>query len=50
MATQAPRAERLAAADDVIDNSRDFAWLERQARALHERYLGLASSPASTGQ
>jgi dephospho-CoA kinase len=47
MASQAPRPARLAAADDVIDNSRDLAHLRRQVEALHERYLQLAASPAS---
>jgi dephospho-CoA kinase len=44
MATQATRAARLAAADDVIDNSGDQAQLRREAAALHRRYLALASA------
>jgi dephospho-CoA kinase len=44
MATQVTRAERLAAADDVIDNSRDLARLRPQVEALHARYLQLAAS------
>jgi dephospho-CoA kinase len=44
MANQVSRAERLAAADDVIDNSRDLAQLRRQAEALHARYLRLAAA------
>jgi len=44
MATQVGRAARLAAADDVIDNSQDPAQLRRQVEALHARYLRLAAS------
>ncbi|MGD8310000.1 MAG: dephospho-CoA kinase [Chromatiales bacterium] len=40
MGAQCSRAERLAAADDVIDNSGDPARLERLVRRLHERYAG----------
>lgn len=43
MATQASRADRLAAANDVVDNSTDLASLHRQIDALHERYLTLAN-------
>ncbi len=44
MANQATRAARLAAADDVIDNSQDIAHLRRQVEALHARYLQLAAA------
>jgi dephospho-CoA kinase len=44
MATQASRTARLAAADDVIDNSGDLASLNRQIDTLHERYLALAKA------
>lgn len=44
MATQAPRAARLAAADDVIDNSGDLAHLRREVEALHRCYLQLAAT------
>src|SRR5487761_2490726 len=44
MASQASRAARLAAADDVIDNSRDQAHLHRDVEALHRRYLQLAAA------
>jgi dephospho-CoA kinase len=44
MATQVSRAARLAAADDVIDNSRDQAHLRREVEALHRRYLQLAAA------
>lgn len=42
IASQAPRAARLAAADDVIDNSGPLDALGAQVQALHERYLALA--------
>ncbi len=42
MASQAPRSERLAVADDVIDNAGTLEDLRRQAEGLHERYLSLA--------
>ncbi len=46
MANQVSRAARLAAADDVIDNSQDLAQLRRQVEALHARYLQLAAGGA----
>lgn len=39
---QLPREARLAAADDVIDNSGSLDALHKQVRALHARYLELA--------
>jgi dephospho-CoA kinase len=39
MAAQATRAERLAAADYVIDNSGPLDALRKQVAALHRRYL-----------
>jgi dephospho-CoA kinase len=42
MDAQIPRANRLAAADDVIDNSSSRAATRRQVAALHTRYLELA--------
>ena len=45
MAAQIPRADRLAAADDVIDNSADLPHLYAQVDALHARYLALATVP-----
>jgi dephospho-CoA kinase len=36
---QLPRQERLAAADDVIDNSGSLDALHKQVAALHARYL-----------
>jgi len=44
--TQMPREMRLAAADDVIDNSGSVDALHKQVRALHERYLAMARAPA----
>lgn len=46
IAAQAPRAVRLAAADDVIDNSGSLDALHKQVRALHGRYLELARATA----
>jgi len=43
MAAQATRAERLAAADDVIDNASDAATLVPQVERLHRQYLALAA-------
>lgn len=45
MATQASRAQRLAAADDVIINNTDRAALASQIQVLHQRYLALAARP-----
>jgi dephospho-CoA kinase len=42
LASQATREERLAMADDVIDNRGDPEALERQVSSLNERYLTLA--------
>jgi dephospho-CoA kinase len=44
IAAQASRSQRLAAADDVLDNSEDLAALARQIDALHVRYLAAAGS------
>jgi dephospho-CoA kinase len=43
LAQQASRAERLALADDVIDNSGSEAALDAHVQALHRRYLALAA-------
>jgi dephospho-CoA kinase len=43
MANQVSREARLAAADDVIDNSLDLAHLSLQVDALHARYLRFAA-------
>jgi dephospho-CoA kinase len=47
IASQIPRVQRLAAADDVIRNDGDLAALERQVAALHSRYLELAAARKS---
>ena len=43
LASQATREQRLAAADDVIDNSSAPEALEGQVSRLHEQYLTLAA-------
>jgi len=43
MATQASRQARLAAADDVVDNSGSLDALHRRIDALHRQYLELAT-------
>jgi dephospho-CoA kinase len=47
MRTQAARSERLAAADDVIDNNGDLKHLNRQVAALHDRILKSCSQSRS---
>ena len=42
MAAQATRAQRLAAADDVIDNDNGLAALRPQVERLHQTYLTLS--------
>ena len=42
MRTQATRADRLAAADDVIDNGGSRESLRKQVAALHQKYLQFA--------
>ncbi|MGC1549543.1 MAG: dephospho-CoA kinase [Rhodanobacter sp.] len=44
LASQASRAERIALADDVIDNEGDEAALDHQVDALNQRYLKLAAA------
>ena len=44
MAAQLSRSERLAAADDVIDNAGSLARTRAQVEALHHDYLGLAGA------
>jgi dephospho-CoA kinase len=43
MAAQAGREQRLAAADDVIDNGGALSALRPQVEALHRRYLEMAA-------
>jgi len=42
--SQASRAERLALADDVIDNSGDLGALDAEVARLHHRYRELANA------
>jgi len=44
LAAQISREERLAAADDVVDNSGTKTATRAQVAALHERYLGIAAA------
>ena len=46
LAAQASREERLAIADDVIDNSRSLEETRRQVEDLHQRYVGLQDAAA----
>lgn len=46
MATQLPRQQRLAGADDVIRNDGDIAQLRGQVSGLHQQYLKLAAGTA----
>lgn len=46
IASQAPRTERLAFADDVIDNSGDQARLQPEVESLHRQYSMLAKRKA----
>ena len=41
--SQVARAERLKAADDVIDNRGSLETLRNQVAALHEKYLQFSS-------
>ncbi|MCW8806915.1 MAG: dephospho-CoA kinase [Rhodanobacter sp.] len=45
LANQATRAQRLALADDVIENEASEADLDAAVARLHQRYLALAGSP-----
>lgn len=47
MRTQATRSQRLAAADDIIDNNGDLEHLRTQVEALHARYLQMAQRERS---
>ncbi len=44
IASQIQRNARLAAADDIIDNSGSLDSLHRQVKALHQRYLQIAAN------
>ena len=43
MKSQASRSERLAVADDVIDNSSDMHNLEQQVKKLHRTLFNVSS-------
>ena len=45
LAAQAGRAERLAAADDIIVNTASLEALRAEVATLHHRYLALAGAP-----
>jgi dephospho-CoA kinase len=45
LAHQATRAQRLALADDVIENSGDESALDNAVNELHQRYLALPPRP-----
>lgn len=45
LAAQAGRAERTAAADDIIANTTTLGALRAEVAALHQRYLALAGAP-----
>lgn len=47
LAAQAARQERLARADDVIDNSGSLEATQAQVQALHERYVRMGSETGS---
>jgi len=44
IASQVPRAQRRAAADDVIDNASTLDALHKRVRELHQKYLGLGKA------
>jgi dephospho-CoA kinase len=46
LAAQASRAERLAAADDVIINTASPEALRTQVATLHRRYLAFSTTPS----
>jgi len=47
LAAQASREQRLAIADDVIENNLSLAALAEQVSAIHDRYIALLNLPAS---
>jgi dephospho-CoA kinase len=49
MAAQCSRAERLTAADDIIDNNGSPGRLAEQVAKLHREYLGLAAGNGPGG-
>jgi dephospho-CoA kinase len=49
IAAQATREQRLAAADEVVDNAGDPASLPQRVREIHERFLKLAAERSPRG-
>jgi dephospho-CoA kinase len=49
LAAQAPRAARLAVADDVITNDGDIAALRDQVEKLHRQYVAAAKAQSDKG-
>ena len=49
LAAQAPRAARLAVADDIIHNDGDIAALRDQVETLHRRYVQAAKAQSDEG-
>ena len=47
IAAQVPRAQRRAAADDLIDNGGTVDALHKRVRELHQSYLGFARAAAA---
>lgn len=50
MASQATREQRLAAADDVLDNSQAIETLDSRVADLHQQYLQLAEEKMTLGK
>jgi dephospho-CoA kinase len=48
VATQATREQRLAVADDVIENEEDLTTLDSAVEALHMTYLAISSEGNGT--
>lgn len=43
LAAQATRTQRLARANEVLENHGDLDWLNQQVAILHERYMAIAA-------
>jgi dephospho-CoA kinase len=50
LAAQASRESKLAAADDIIDNSTTLETLQAQVDTLHTRYLAIAAAPPTANR
>lgn len=50
MNAQLPRKERLARADDILDNSNPLDYIEHQVTKLHHKYLQLAGQSRERDQ